>query len=52
MEDKSVVKKAFKGFLFTLLAQIIVLLLSIARSMILPKVLSVPDYGYWQIYVL
>lgn len=52
MEDKSVVRKAFAGFLFTLLAQIIVLLLSIAKSVILPKILSVSDYGYWQIYVL
>lgn len=53
MEEKeSIIKKAIHGFKFTFMAQIIVLVLGIVKSIILPKVLSIPDYGYWQIYVL
>ncbi len=53
MENKSnVIKKAVHGFKFTLLAQIVVLVLGVLKSVILPKVLSIPDYGYWQVYVL
>ena len=53
-EDKNqkVIKKAVSGFKFTLFAQSVVLLLGIAKSVILPKLLSVEDYGYWQVYVL
>lgn len=35
-----------------LIAQIIVLLSSVIKSLVVPKVLGVEDYGYWQIYVL
>lgn len=48
----SLIQKAINGFKFTLAAQIIVLLLSVAKSIVLPKLLSIPDYGYWQVYVL
>ena len=45
-------KTAIQNIKFTMLAQIIALLLSVAKSIVLPKVLTVPDYAYWQIYVL
>jgi len=51
-EDKKIINTAVKGVGFTFAAQFISLVLSLSRSIILPKVLSVSDYGYWQIYVL
>lgn len=39
-----------KNFSWVLLAQIIVLLISVGRAILLPKYLSVDDYGYWEIY--
>ena len=35
-----------------LAAQTVVLLSSIIKSLVIPKILGVEDYGYWQIYVL
>lgn len=35
-----------------LVAQVIVLLSSVVKSLVAPKILGVEDYGYWQIYVL
>lgn len=35
-----------------LIAQVIVLLSSVVKSLVVPKNLGVEDYGYWQIYVL
>ncbi|MDN0069458.1 lipopolysaccharide biosynthesis protein [Collinsella ihumii] len=34
------------------MAQMIVLLSSVVKSLVVPKILGVEDYGYWQIYVL
>lgn len=39
-----------KNFSWVLIAQIVVLLISVGRAIILPKFLSVEDYGYWEIY--
>lgn len=35
-----------------LVAQIVVLLSGVIKSLVVPKILGVEDYGYWQIYVL
>lgn len=35
-----------------LIAQVIVLLSSVVKSLVVPKILGMEDYGYWQIYVL
>ena len=51
MENKEVVKKAMTGVKFTFFAQLLVLVLSVIRAFVLPKILSVDDYGYWQVYV-
>jgi len=39
-----------KNFSWVLFAQIIVLVISVARAIIVPKYLSVDDFGYWEIY--
>ena len=51
-DSRSVIQKAVSGFKFTLFAQVAALMLSVAKSVILPKIMTVEDYGYWQIYVL
>ena len=51
-KEKNIIKKAATGFKFTLLAQIVVLILGIVKSLLIPKVLDVSGFGYWQIYVL
>lgn len=43
-------KSIVKNFSWVLIAQIIVLLISVGRAIILPKFLSVDDFGYWEIY--
>ena len=50
--NTKIIRTAVSGFKFTLAAQIAALALSILRSIILPKIFAVEDYGYWQIYVL
>lgn len=39
-----------RNFSFVLVAQITILLISIARAIILPKFLSIEGFGYWEIY--
>ena len=51
-DSRSVIQKAVSGFKFTLFAQVAALMLSVAKSVILPKIMTVEDYGYWQTYVL
>lgn len=53
MENSSkIVSKAIQGFKFTFVAQVIVLVLGIMRSLVLPKILPVDEFGYWQVYLL
>lgn len=42
----------FKNFLYVFGAQILVLLISIARALLVPKILPVEGFGYWEIYLL
>lgn len=51
-DNKNVIQKAATGFKFTLLAQIVVLVLGLVKSLLVPKVLEISGYGYWQVYVL
>lgn len=44
-------KKILKNILFVLGAQLLVLIISMTRSLILPAFFSVESYGYWQIYL-
>tara|TARA_Y100000385_G_scaffold214401_1_gene222929 strand:+ start:5670 stop:7085 length:1416 start_codon:yes stop_codon:yes gene_type:complete len=48
---ESVLKKILKNALFVLGAQLLILIISITRSLILPAFFSVESYGYWQIYL-
>lgn len=43
-------KAIIKNFSWVFFAQIIVLLISIGRAIILPKYLSVDAFGYWELY--
>lgn len=51
MQEGFVIKKAISSIKITFIAQVLVLILSLVRSLVLPKLLSVEDYGYWQVYV-
>ena len=48
----SVTKQAFRNVKFTILAQVIVFILGLVKSVIFPKYMTVSSFGYWQIYVL
>jgi len=52
MGNNLVIKKAISGIKFTFFSQMLVLILGVVKSFVLPKILSIPDYGYWQVYVL
>ena len=51
-EDKNNKSNVVSDFKFVLMSQIIVLLISVVRTIIVPKFLTVADYGYWQTYLL
>lgn len=51
-EKRVVIKKAVTSFKYTFLAQVIALVLSVIKSILLPRILPIDEYGYWQIYVL
>lgn len=44
-------KQLRKNFIFAILAQGISLLVSCSTNLVLPKVLSVVDYSYWQLFI-
>ena len=44
-------KKIFNNVLIVLGAQLLILIISITRSLLLPSFLSLESYGYWQIYL-
>lgn len=44
-------KKIFNNILIVLGAQLLILIISITRSLVLPSFLNVESYGYWQIYL-
>ncbi|HET53777.1 MAG TPA: hypothetical protein ENN33_01010 [Ignavibacteria bacterium] len=46
------IKKSFKSIIYVSLAQLISFLLGIAKTLILPLVLGMVNFGYWQVYLL
>jgi O-antigen/teichoic acid export membrane protein len=44
-------KQIFNNILIVLGAQLLILIISITRSLVLPSFLSVESYGYWQVYL-
>ncbi len=42
--------KIVKNFSFVFGAQTLILIISVARALILPKYLSVEEFGYWEVY--
>jgi O-antigen/teichoic acid export membrane protein len=48
--DKTI-KLAIKNFKFVFTAQIVVLLFGIIKALVIPSLVNIVDYGYWQIYL-
>ena len=51
-ENKNKKSNVVSNFKFVLMSQIVVLLISVIRTLIVPNFLTVEDYGYWQTYLL
>lgn len=51
MENR-IIKTGLKNIIYVVVAQSISLLLGIARTLILPIILGVTNFGYWQVYLL
>ncbi len=49
--DKSLKKKTLNNLIYSFSAQIISICLSISMSLIIPKILGVEDFGYWQLFL-
>lgn len=47
----SVINDARKGVRFVLVSQMLVLVLGVLKSLLVPVILGVSDFAYWQIYV-
>lgn len=50
--DTDIIRKGFKNTVFVVFAQAISFCLGVARALILPNVLGVSNFGYWQVYLL
>lgn len=50
MADQQI-SKGFKNLKYSFVAQAIILAIGIAKALIIPSVLSVDSYAYWQIYL-
>lgn len=48
----NVIKTGFKNTIYVVAAQSISLLLGIARTLLLPLLLGITNFGYWQVYLL
>lgn len=49
--DNNLKKKTFKNLIYSFSAQLISIGLSISMSLIIPKILGVEDFGYWQLFL-
>lgn len=49
--DNSLKKKTLKNLIYSFSAQVISICLSISMSLIIPKILGVEDFGYWQLFL-
>ncbi len=50
--ENEIIKRGFKNTIFVVLAQSVKFLLGIAKALILPIILGVTNFGYWQVYLL
>lgn len=48
--SQSIGKQLFRNTSFVFGAQSVILLISVARALILPKIFSVENFGYWSVY--
>ncbi|HFV2809391.1 TPA: hypothetical protein ACGPJZ_002455, partial [Streptococcus agalactiae] len=44
-------KKSFKNILYSFSAQGIALILSITRVLLIPKIIGIEEYSYWQLFL-
>jgi len=51
MDDSNVYKKGVKNIIYSIIAQGISFILSIITGFVLPKVMGITQYGYWQVYL-
>lgn len=45
-------KNLIKNFFYTFTSNLLVLIISTLVTLILPKILGIEEYGYWQLYIL
>ena len=50
--ERQIIKNGIKNTYFVVFAQAVVLILGIAKALILPILLGVTNFGYWQVYLL
>lgn len=50
--ENQVIKSGLKNTIFVVLAQAVSFVLGIAKALILPIILGVTNFGYWQVYLL
>lgn len=50
--DNRVIKTGIKNTIYVIAAQSISLILGIARTLLLPLLLGITNFGYWQVYLL
>ncbi|MGN9160349.1 lipopolysaccharide biosynthesis protein [Clostridium sulfidigenes] len=51
MDDSNVYKLGVKNIIYSVIAQGISFILSIITGFVLPKVMGIAQYGYWQVYL-
>lgn len=47
----SSVKRFAKNFSYTLITHVLATVISIVLILIVPRFISINDYGYWQLYI-
>lgn len=50
--DKDVIRRGFNNTVYVIFAQAVGFGLGVAKALILPNVLGVSNFGYWQVYLL
>lgn len=50
--EQEIIRKGYKNTVFVAISQAVSLCLGIAKSLILPVLLGVSGFGYWQVYLL
>jgi len=46
------VKNNFSNFKYSIISQMIVIIFGVIRALVIPIILGVSDFGYWQVYLL